>query len=116
MVGKIKFKDSTDPVFGDENSERSYKEVVVIGNGPSGIILSYFLAGNWPYYNGLGEDLNEMLHYRLIASGGGVNNNSEPTAIVEQDLNFLSQVSQVCIYYTFNEMDEYVKLSTLLCC
>jgi len=67
-----------------------YKEVVVIGNGPSGIVLSYFLAGNWPYYNGLGEDANEMLHYRLITNGGGVNTATQKS-IVEQDLIFLSQ-------------------------
>jgi len=77
-----------------------YKEVVVIGNGPSGIVMSYFLAGNWPYYNGLGEEVNEMLHYRLVASGGGVNtkqqlmetDNSTQTSLIEQDLIFLSQV------------------------
>ena len=75
----------------------NYKEVVVIGNGPSGIVMSYFLAGNWPYYNGLGEDIHEMLHYRLVASGGGINpklHQTEPaqTSILEQDLIFLSQV------------------------
>uniref|UniRef100_A0A182QJY1 FAD/NAD(P)-binding domain-containing protein n=1 Tax=Anopheles farauti TaxID=69004 RepID=A0A182QJY1_9DIPT len=28
-----------------------YKDVVVIGNGPSGISLSYMLAGHWPYWS-----------------------------------------------------------------
>jgi hypothetical protein len=62
----------------NSNTEKStYKEVVIIGNGPSGIILSYFLAGNWPYYNGTGEGVNEMLHYRLLSSSegyGGIDN------------------------------------------
>uniref|UniRef100_A0A182XEB7 Uncharacterized protein n=1 Tax=Anopheles quadriannulatus TaxID=34691 RepID=A0A182XEB7_ANOQN len=28
-----------------------YKDVVIIGNGPSGISLSYMLAGHWPYWS-----------------------------------------------------------------
>lgn len=73
--------------------EPCYKEVVVIGNGPSGIIQSFFLAGNWPYYNGEGEGSDEMLHHRIIVSGGGVNESSKQKSLVELDLNFLSQVS-----------------------
>lgn len=34
------------------------------GNGPSAITLSYMLAGNWPYYNGLPHPV-EFLQYRL---------------------------------------------------
>ena len=76
--------------FTEERNRTEYKPVVIIGNGPSGIILSYFLAGNWPYYNGLGESVNDMLHYRLLA--GGTGENQEPLSLVEQDLDFLSQV------------------------
>src|SRR5687767_3816800 len=76
-----------------------YKEAVIIGNGPSGIALSYFLAGNWPYYNGHGESVNEMLHYRLLSSSFDNNNNNNEgekpgvgKSIVEQDLRYLAQV------------------------
>ena len=83
-----------------------YKDVVVIGNGPSGIALSYFLAGNWPYYNGCGESVNEMLHYRLLAAlekkkafaqdegenKGKQQDDRRGSSIVEQDLHFLAQV------------------------
>lgn len=56
------------------------KDFVIIGNGPSGIALSYFLSGNWPYYTGVSQD--EFLHTRLMV---------EPRqSLVEQDLQFLS--------------------------
>lgn len=35
------------------------------GNGPSGICLSYMLAGNWPYYTGEPHPGDEMLTARL---------------------------------------------------
>eukprot|EP00095_Tigriopus_kingsejongensis_P006270 maker-scaffold990_size72856-snap-gene-0.14 protein:Tk06270 transcript:maker-scaffold990_size72856-snap-gene-0.14-mRNA-1 annotation:"af334780_1pregnancy-induced growth inhibitor okl38" len=38
-------------------------DVLVIGNGPSAITLSYFLSGNVPVYDGTVEDL--LLHTRL---------------------------------------------------
>ncbi|RVE53456.1 hypothetical protein evm_001826 [Chilo suppressalis] len=44
-----------------------YKEVVVIGNGPSGMVTSFMLAGNVPYLKEVPEDLpiDEMLKARL---------------------------------------------------
>lgn len=60
-----------------------YKEVVIIGNGPSGIALSYLLAGNWPYYNGAVHP-DEMLTTRLASAPPG-------RSIIQQDLRFLSQ-------------------------
>lgn len=64
----------------DEKEETTYKDLVIIGNGPSGIALSYFLTGNWPYYKG--ESKDEFLHTRLQV---------EPhLSLVEQDLQFLS--------------------------
>lgn len=35
------------------------------GNGPSGICLSYMLAGNWPYYTGEPHPGDDMLTARL---------------------------------------------------
>lgn len=61
-------------------ADQQIKEFVVIGNGPSGISLSYLLSGNWPYY--VGESQDEFLHTRLQV---------EPDlSLVEQDLEFLS--------------------------
>ena len=58
------------------------------GNGPSGIALSYFLSGNWPYYTAVSQD--EFLHTRLMV---------EPQqSLVEQDLQFLSDVSAITKY------------------
>lgn len=39
---------------------------IYLGNGPSAIILSYFLSGHWPYYNGKPIDdpiLKDRLKY-----------------------------------------------------
>ena len=58
-----------------------------LGNGPSGIALSYMLSGNWPYYTGLqGQTQDDFLYLnaRLM---------EEPDlSLVEQDLQFLSMV------------------------
>ncbi|KZC09069.1 Oxidative stress-induced growth inhibitor 1 [Dufourea novaeangliae] len=53
---------------GDEQNDVVYKDVVIIGNGPSGICLSYMLAGNWPYYTGEPHPGDEMLTARLHSS------------------------------------------------
>ncbi|XP_015109034.1 oxidative stress-induced growth inhibitor 2 [Diachasma alloeum] len=42
-----------------------YKDVVVVGNGPGGICISYMLNGNWPYYTGQPHPGDEMLTARL---------------------------------------------------
>uniref|UniRef100_A0A0C9QQS7 OSGIN1 protein n=1 Tax=Fopius arisanus TaxID=64838 RepID=A0A0C9QQS7_9HYME len=42
-----------------------YKDVVIVGNGPGGICISYMLNGNWPYYSGKPHPGDEMLTARL---------------------------------------------------
>ncbi|XP_053980732.1 oxidative stress-induced growth inhibitor 1-like [Hylaeus volcanicus] len=51
--------------YDDDDRNVVYKDVVIIGNGPSGICLSYMLAGNWPYYTGEPHPGDEMLTARL---------------------------------------------------
>ncbi|XP_012556189.1 oxidative stress-induced growth inhibitor 2 [Hydra vulgaris] len=66
----------------DESVGKDY-DVVIIGNGPSAILLSYFLSGNWPYYNGKPIDdpiLKERLRYV-----------SQTKSLVLQDLEWLSE-------------------------
>lgn len=48
-----------------DDNDVIYKDVVIIGNGPSGICLSYMLAGNWPYYTGEPHPGDDMLTARL---------------------------------------------------
>lgn len=59
-----------------------FKDVVIIGNGPSAITLSYMLAGNWPFYNGLPHPI-DFLQNRL--------EESKEQSITEQDLCSLSE-------------------------
>lgn len=76
-----------------------HKDVVVIGNGPSAITLSYLLAGNWPYYSRQQSHPNEYLHARLRSSSSSASSDSDSISkqrgpdsrqsLVEQDLEHL---------------------------
>ncbi|XP_023246513.1 oxidative stress-induced growth inhibitor 2-like isoform X2 [Copidosoma floridanum] len=58
----------------EDHQSDIFKNVVIIGNGPSGICLSYLLAGNWPHYTGEAHPGDEMLTARLrysLGSRGG---------------------------------------------
>lgn len=59
-----------------------HTDVVVIGNGPSGICMSYVLAGHWPYYTGQSHS-NELLTLRLQHAG-------TEKSLLLQDLAYLS--------------------------
>ncbi|KAF0305700.1 Oxidative stress-induced growth inhibitor 2 [Amphibalanus amphitrite] len=70
-----------------DDLQAQFHEVVIVGNGPSAITLSYLLAGNWPYYAraGAASDgvIPDHLHRKLSA---------HPTvSILEQDLEYLSE-------------------------
>ncbi|CAF1264309.1 unnamed protein product [Adineta ricciae] len=58
------------------------KEVVIIGNGPSAIVLSYILSGHIPYWNGCPVS-NDYLNVKLEQY-------VKDTSLLEQDLEFLS--------------------------
>lgn len=58
----------------------------MIGNGPSGITLSYMLAGHWPYWNpqDIVKHPDELLRARLMCS--------DPNkSLIEQDLEQLAE-------------------------
>ncbi|XP_058465671.1 uncharacterized protein LOC131439086 [Malaya genurostris] len=63
------------------NKDTIYKDVVIIGNGPSGISLSYMLAGNWPYWSPeqIQKHPDELLRARL-------NYYDSQKSLVEHDL------------------------------
>ena len=64
------------------NLIKNWQLSIFEGNGPSGIVLSYMLSGNWPYYTGQSQD--DFLHARLMVD--------PHLSLVEQDLQFLSEV------------------------
>eukprot|EP00058_Branchiostoma_floridae_P019425 XP_002604915.1 hypothetical protein BRAFLDRAFT_264350 [Branchiostoma floridae] len=59
-----------------------HTDVVVIGNGPSGICLSYLLSGNWPYVNNHPHP-NPFLERKL--------RENPDCSILQQDLQYLSE-------------------------
>ena len=75
--------------------EPEYYPVVVIGNGPSGIALSALLSGYWPYYTGQ-DHADDMLSARLHTA----QNEAPGSSLVEQDLQFLADVSK-SVYKTW---------------
>lgn len=63
--------------------QNNFYDLVIVGNGPAAIILSYFLSGNWPYYNGKPVDhpvLQDKLDYV-----------SQQKSLVLEDLDWLSE-------------------------
>lgn len=62
----------------DDDNNVVYKDIVIVGNGPSGICLSYMLAGNWPYYTGEPHPVDEMLTARLHFTSRSFGNDEEP--------------------------------------
>uniref|UniRef100_A0A1Y1N9G6 FAD/NAD(P)-binding domain-containing protein n=2 Tax=Photinus pyralis TaxID=7054 RepID=A0A1Y1N9G6_PHOPY len=65
------------PTMKNVSSEVIHKDVVIIGNGPSGLALSYMLSGNIPYLISTSHP-DDLLSARL----GTINSNS----LVHQDL------------------------------
>nr|XP_061789829.1 oxidative stress-induced growth inhibitor 2-like [Nerophis lumbriciformis] len=57
--------------------------VIIIGNGPSGICLSYLLSGNKPYLDPTTVHPNPILYRKL--------QDTKHLAITEQDLEYLSE-------------------------
>ena len=60
-----------------------------LGNGPSGISLSYMLSGATPYYTGAAPLSNQFLMSRLQEE---ITSSQKPKSLYESDLEFLAQV------------------------
>ncbi|XP_064639755.1 oxidative stress-induced growth inhibitor 1-like [Lineus longissimus] len=60
----------------------TYKDAIIVGNGPSAITLSFLLSGNTPYYNGAPVP-NEFLQYKL--------SDNPDKSLFDLDLEYLSE-------------------------
>ncbi|GAB6032582.1 Oxidative stress-induced growth inhibitor 2 [Chamberlinius hualienensis] len=79
MYPEVTFEPSTSA----KQRNFQYKHVVIVGNGPSAISLSYMLSGNWPYYASDALHPNEFLHMRL--------DSNRSKSVIMQDLCMLSE-------------------------
>ena len=52
----------------DQNSLPAQVDTVIVGNGPSALILSYILNGNIPYYNSSNPHPDPIIHQKLRRS------------------------------------------------
>ena len=75
------------------HTHNDYKEVIIIGNGPSGLCTSYMLAGNWPYWNKK-KVLDEYLQMRLDS----LNNNKSLIEQVRISFHFSKQRFYLFVY------------------
>ncbi|KAL3858627.1 hypothetical protein ACJMK2_008898 [Sinanodonta woodiana] len=66
-----------------QKSKNIHTEVIVVGNGPSAICLSFLLSGNRPYYNGLPHP-NSYLYNKLRKLG-------KSESIIDQNLEYLCE-------------------------
>ncbi|KAL3287546.1 hypothetical protein HHI36_002014 [Cryptolaemus montrouzieri] len=84
MVYTIEFSDTDRglKMKSEYQQETVHKEVVIIGNGPSGIALSYMLSGNLPYLTSTSHP-DEMLATRLSTVGAD-------GCLIDADLEFLA--------------------------
>ena len=83
----------------------TYVDTVVVGNGPSALILSFILHGNFPYYDSTNPHPDSILHQKLINS----------PCLLEIDINDLTaHFGASRLSYSTQALPVNVLLDTLL--